>query len=49
VHDKALEEARKEQAQARSNVMQKEKKVKKAEKVVDAKVRLRLGFGFVMN
>jgi structural maintenance of chromosome 1 len=39
VHDKALEEARKEQAQARSNVMQKEKKVKKAEKAVDAKVR----------
>ena len=49
MHDKALEEARKEQAQARSNVMQKEKKVKKAEKVVDAKVRLRLGFGFVIN
>ncbi|KIM86143.1 hypothetical protein PILCRDRAFT_334537 [Piloderma croceum F 1598] len=37
VHDKALEEARKEQAQARSNTMQKEKKVKKAEKAVDAK------------
>jgi len=38
VHDKALEEARMEQAQARSNTMQKEKKVKKAEKAVDAKV-----------
>jgi hypothetical protein len=38
VHEKALEEARKEQAQARSNTMQKEKKVKKAEKAVDAKV-----------
>jgi structural maintenance of chromosome 1 len=38
VHEKALEEARKEQAQARSNTMQKEKKVKKAEKAVDVKV-----------
>ena len=42
MHDKALEDARKEQAQARSNVLQKEKKVKKAEKALDAKVR----FGF---
>jgi structural maintenance of chromosome 1 len=39
VHDKALEEARKEQAHARSNVLQKEKKAKKAEKALDAKVR----------
>lgn len=38
VHDKALEDARKEQAQARSNMVQKEKKAKKAEKVLDAKV-----------
>jgi structural maintenance of chromosome 1 len=38
VHEKALEEARKEQAQARSNALQKDKKVKKAEKAVDAKV-----------
>ena len=38
VHDKALEDARREQAQARSTVMQKEKKIKKAEKALDAKV-----------
>lgn len=38
VHDEALEEARKEQAQARSGVLQKEKKVKKADKALDAKV-----------
>ena len=40
VHDKAFEEARKAQAQARSTVMQKEKKIKKAEKSLDAKVHV---------
>jgi structural maintenance of chromosome 1 len=38
VHNKALEDARREQAQARSTVMQKEKKIKRAEKALDAKV-----------
>lgn len=38
VHDKALEEARKEQAQARSGVMQKEKRMKKGEKALETKV-----------
>lgn len=38
VHDKALEEARKEQAQARSAVLQKEKRMKKGEKALDTKV-----------
>ncbi|KAF7984629.1 hypothetical protein HWV62_12853 [Athelia sp. TMB] len=37
VHDAALDEARKEQAQARAAVMQKEKKIKKGEKTLDAK------------
>ena len=40
VHDAALDEARKEQAQARAGVMQKEKKIKKGEKTLDAKVPL---------
>jgi structural maintenance of chromosome 1 len=39
VHDKALAEVRGEQAKARSNVMQKEKKIKKAEKALELKVR----------
>lgn len=38
VHDVALEEARADQAKARLNVMQKEKKIKKAEKDLDGKV-----------
>lgn len=38
VHDKALEEARKEQAQARTGVLQKDKRMKKGEKALDAKV-----------
>lgn len=38
VHDKTLEDARREQAQARSNVMQTEKKIEKVEKALDAKV-----------
>ncbi|KAF8996172.1 condensin complex subunit SMC1 [Cyathus striatus] len=37
VHDKALEAARAEQAKSRANVMQKEKAIKKAEKVLDGK------------
>ncbi|KZT07028.1 cohesin complex subunit psm1 [Laetiporus sulphureus 93-53] len=36
-HDKALNEARADQAQARSVVLQKEKKIKKAEKALEAK------------
>ncbi|KAK7054035.1 structural maintenance of chromosomes protein [Favolaschia claudopus] len=36
-HDQALEAARAEQAKARSGVMQMEKKIKKAEKVLDGK------------
>ena len=38
-HEKALEEARSEQAKARGNVMQKEKRIKKAEKALETKVR----------
>lgn len=38
VHDEALEAARAEQAKARTSVMQKEKKIKKAEKALEAKV-----------
>ena len=38
VHDKALEEARTEQAKARTVVMQKEKKIKKADKALEGKV-----------
>lgn len=38
-HEKALEDARAEQARARSNVMQKEKRIKKAEKALETKVR----------
>ncbi|KAJ6560360.1 condensin complex subunit SMC1 [Mycena capillaripes] len=37
VHDKALETARADQAKARTSVMQMEKKIKKAEKVLDGK------------
>ncbi|KAL4266841.1 SMC family protein [Pleurotus pulmonarius] len=37
VHDEALEAARAEQAKARTSVMQKEKKIKKAEKALEAK------------
>ncbi|OSD08222.1 cohesin complex subunit psm1 [Trametes coccinea BRFM310] len=36
-HEKALEDARAEQARARSNVMQKEKRIKKAEKSLETK------------
>ena len=39
-HEKALEDARAEQARARGNVMQKEKKIKKAEKALETKVCL---------
>lgn len=39
-HDKALEEARAKQAKARSDVVAAEKKVKKAEKALETKVRL---------
>lgn len=38
VHDQALDAARGEQAKARAAVMQKEKKMKKAEKAVEARV-----------
>jgi structural maintenance of chromosome 1 len=38
VHDEALKEARVEQAKARTNVMQKEKKIKKMEKTLENKV-----------
>ena len=38
MHNKALEDARREQAQSRSIVMQKEKKTKRVEKALDAKV-----------
>ena len=37
-HEGALNEARKEQAKARSEVMKKEKAIKKQEKVVEEKV-----------
>jgi structural maintenance of chromosome 1 len=37
VHDQALEAARAEQAKTRTGVMQMEKKIKKAEKVLDGK------------
>ena len=37
-HDKALDDARAEQARARTAVMQKEKKIKKAEKALENKV-----------
>ncbi|KAH9884117.1 cohesin complex subunit psm1 [Cubamyces lactineus] len=36
-HEKALEDARADQAKARSNVMQKEKRIKKAEKALETK------------
>lgn len=49
VHDAALDEARKEQAQARSSVLQKEKKIKKGEKALDAKVRFLLICGNIVN
>ena len=38
-HEKALEDARAEQAKARGVVMQKEKRIKKAEKALELKVR----------
>lgn len=38
-HEKALDAARAEQAKARNNVMQKEKRIKKAEKALETKVR----------
>jgi structural maintenance of chromosome 1 len=38
VHDKALEDARAEQAKARTSVIQKEKKIKKAEKALEGQV-----------
>jgi hypothetical protein len=38
VHEEALAEARKEQAKARTNVTQKERRIKKAEKALDLKV-----------
>ena len=41
-HEKALEDARADQAKARSNVMQKEKRIKKAEKALETKARIRL-------
>jgi structural maintenance of chromosome 1 len=44
VHDRAQEQARAEQARARTAVMQKEKKVKKAEKAVETRVRPHLVF-----
>lgn len=37
-HDKALEDARADQARARTAVVREEKKVKKAEKIVESKV-----------
>lgn len=41
VHDRALEDARADQARARTDVMQKEKRIKKAEKALEAKVSRR--------
>ena len=38
VHDKALENARTDQAKTRATVIRKEKHLKKAEKALDAKV-----------
>ena len=38
-HEKALEEARSEQAKTRGSVMKKEKKIKSAEKALEAQVR----------
>lgn len=38
VHERALEDARAEQARARTDVMQKEKRIKKAEKTLEGKV-----------
>ena len=40
VHDRALEDARADQARARTDVMQKEKRVKRAEKALEGKVRV---------
>lgn len=37
-HDKGLEDARADQAKARNAVVKEEKKVKKAEKIVESKV-----------
>lgn len=42
VHDKALEDARAKQAKSRSDVLAAEKKVKKAEKALEGKVRASL-------
>jgi hypothetical protein len=42
VHDKALKSARADQAKVRTTVMQKEKKIKRAEKALDSKVSLNL-------
>ncbi len=39
MHDKALNDARAKQAKARSDVSAAEKKVKKAEKALDSRVR----------
>ena len=39
-HEKALEEARSEQAKTRGSVMKKEKKIKNAEKALEAQVGL---------
>lgn len=42
-HDKALEDARGDQAKARTAVMQKEKKIKKAEKALELRVCITFG------
>ena len=44
-HEKALEEARSEQAKSRGAVMQKEKRIKKAEKALETQVRVALCMG----
>ena len=40
LHDRAPEDARAEQARGRTDVMQKEKRIKKAEKALEAKVSI---------
>ena len=44
-HEKALEEARSEQAKSRGAVMQKEKRIKKAEKALETQVRVAMCMG----
>ena len=48
-HEKALEEARSEQAKSRGAVMQKEKRIKKAEKALETQVRDAMCMGMGMG